>query len=326
MAKVVFSPEQLPDHLDAQKRHRIWLDLFASHMCSAEVSFFADKPLYSASTFLTFGNVHVTELHASIRRAERSRRHIASDTRGDYIIGAMLNGTRSLLKQHGREAVRSGGESMLYTNAEPLLAEHDAEVAFRGVTVPHARLAERVQHFEDLVIKPLAPSPALHHLERYLSLLIDSDLGADPLLEARIDDYLVDLAALALGAQGDSAELSRRRGLRAARLQEIRTQISRSFMDRGFSVGTVAQRLGLSERYVHDLLQESGTSLTQRVLELRLQKARAMLEDRRHDRRKVSEIAEACGFNDVSYFNRCFRRRFGASPTQLRGASDAHAG
>ena len=55
------------------------------------------------------------------------------------------------------------------------------------------------------------------------------------------------------------------------------------------------------------------------VLELRLQKARAMLASPRYDRMKVSDIALACGFNEVSYFNRCFRRRFGASPTQFRG-------
>jgi AraC-like DNA-binding protein len=33
----------------------------------------------------------------------------------------------------------------------------------------------------------------------------------------------------------------------------------------------------------------------------------------------VSAIAFAAGFSDLSYFNRCFRRRYGASPTELRG-------
>jgi transcriptional regulator GlxA family with amidase domain len=57
------------------------------------------------------------------------------------------------------------------------------------------------------------------------------------------------------------------------------------------------------------------------VLELRLQKARAMLAGANHHRTRICEIALACGFNEVSYFNRCFRRRFGASPTQYRGPS-----
>ena len=58
---------------------------------------------------------------------------------------------------------------------------------------------------------------------------------------------------------------------------------------------------------------------TERVLELRLQKARAMLADPSFDRFKIGEIAFTCGFNEASYFNRCFRRRFGLTPTAARG-------
>jgi AraC-like DNA-binding protein len=34
--------------------------------------------------------------------------------------------------------------------------------------------------------------------------------------------------------------------------------------------------------------------------------------------RRVIDIALACGFGAVSYFNRVFRRRFGVSPSELR--------
>ena len=44
-----------------------------------------------------------------------------------------------------------------------------------------------------------------------------------------------------------------------------------------------------------------------------------MLSDQGHDRLKITDIAYACGFNDISYFNRRFRARFGCSPTQYRG-------
>ena len=76
--------------------------------------------------------------------------------------------------------------------------------------------------------------------------------------------------------------------------------------------------IGLSPNYIQKLLHESGQSFTERVLELRLAKARAMLADRRNDGLKVSEIALACGFNEISYFNRCFRRRFGSAPNDHR--------
>ena len=43
-------------------------------------------------------------------------------------------------------------------------------------------------------------------------------------------------------------------------------------------------------------------------------------------RLKVSDIVLSCGFNEVSYFNRCFRRHFGLSPTQYRGRDDGMPG
>ena len=80
----------------------------------------------------------------------------------------------------------------------------------------------------------------------------------------------------------------------------------------------IAAKLGLSANYIQKILYETEATFTERVLELRLQKAREMLADPRNDRLKVSNIALSCGFNEVSYFNRCFRRRFGEAPTQSR--------
>jgi AraC-like DNA-binding protein len=59
------------------------------------------------------------------------------------------------------------------------------------------------------------------------------------------------------------------------------------------------------------------------VLELRLQKAYRLLTDARHADRKVIDIALSCGFNDVSYFHRSFRGRFGMTPSDARAAAAA---
>ncbi|MES0199332.1 helix-turn-helix transcriptional regulator [Mesorhizobium sp. M0011] len=65
-------------------------------------------------------------------------------------------------------------------------------------------------------------------------------------------------------------------------------------------------------------MQKSGISFSERVLELRLQTAHKMLSQRQNGEMRVSEIAMTSGFSDVSYFNRCFRRRFGYTPTSAR--------
>ncbi|CAN5303637.1 hypothetical protein BH11PSE4_BH11PSE4_43730 [soil metagenome] len=107
-------------------------------------------------------------------------------------------------------------------------------------------------------------------------------------------------------------------GLRAARVASVMAQIQDGFANQQFSTRVVAERLGLSVRYVQDLLQSSGLSITDRIMELRLEKARAMLLDDRNCMLKISEVALSCGFNELSYFHRSFRRRFGASPARFR--------
>lgn len=43
-----------------------------------------------------------------------------------------------------------------------------------------------------------------------------------------------------------------------------------------------------------------------------------MLSDARFADRGISAVAYDVGFSDLSYFNRVFRRRFGATPSDVR--------
>jgi AraC-like DNA-binding protein len=55
------------------------------------------------------------------------------------------------------------------------------------------------------------------------------------------------------------------------------------------------------------------------LTELRLRKAADLLTRAGGGGGRISDIAFDCGFNDLSYFNRCFRRRFGLTPSAARG-------
>ena len=78
----------------------------------------------------------------------------------------------------------------------------------------------------------------------------------------------------------DAAALAKVRGLKFARLRTIKAEIRAGFSQPDFSVGQVAMKLAVTPRYVQELLQETGETFTERVLELRLQKARTMLASR----------------------------------------------
>jgi AraC-like DNA-binding protein len=254
----------------------------------------------------------------------RTSRHVALDSNGDFQFGFCHGGTRALVVQHGREVVCETGQLMFTSTAEAREVQgNGGKFGFTGLNMACERVLERVPAAEDLLARPIDHNaPAMLHLTRYLDFVFSSDeISDDPGLVSQVSTTLLDLAVLALGAGGKEAEIARRRGLRAARVQQILAELSAGFANPGFSAHDVGRKLALSARYVQELLHETDLTFTARVLELRLQKARAMLEDPRHDLLKVSDIALACGFNEVSHFNRCFRRRFGAPPTQFRSGT-----
>jgi AraC-like DNA-binding protein len=57
------------------------------------------------------------------------------------------------------------------------------------------------------------------------------------------------------------------------------------------------------------------------VLDQRLARAYRLLGDPRCADHTVSAIAFAAGFGDLSYFNRVFRARYGATPSDVRAGA-----
>ena len=133
-------------------------------------------------------------------------------------------------------------------------------------------------------------------------------------------EHIVDLIALAVGAEGQARELAEQRGARAVRRAAVLREIETMMTDPNLSATTVARRLAVTPRYVHLLLEETGLSFTQHLLEKRLERAAALLRDLRWRQRKIADIALESGFTDLSHFNRSFRRRFGDTPSGFRGA------
>jgi AraC-like DNA-binding protein len=110
--------------------------------------------------------------------------------------------------------------------------------------------------------------------------------------------------------------------LREVRLHAIKADILAHLGARDLSLDGVARRQGISPIYVRKLFEEEDTSFTRFVLGQRLARARRLLSDPDLAGHTIATLALEAGFGDLSYFNRAFRRRFGCTPSQVRGAPD----
>jgi AraC-like DNA-binding protein len=109
--------------------------------------------------------------------------------------------------------------------------------------------------------------------------------------------------------------------IRAIRRAAVLREIEQRSGDPELSAAAVAARLGITPRYVHLLLKETGRTFSRLVLEKRLQRAAALLRDPLWQHRKIADVAAEAGFSDLSHFSRAFRRAYGSTPSALREAT-----
>jgi AraC-like DNA-binding protein len=297
----------------------MWRELVGRQMLRLDIEPLADVPPRFELKLLKPPGLGIIAGDIGPARFTRTRTLMA-DGNDDLVLAVNCRGGSGIVHGRGREVEVGPGHAILRSWAEVTTFINPAPMQFYGVMVPRAALASLVSNVDDACMCPLpGDREAARLLTSYVNAVVADHSLTSPELRRLVVAHVHDLAALALGATRDAAAFAKGRGLRAARLREALMAIEAGFTDPAFSPDDVSRRLGVSPRHVQNLLHETGLSFTARVLELRLQRARALLADPRHDRLRIAEIAAACGFNEVPYFNRCFRRRFGASPRHYRG-------
>jgi len=139
-----------------------------------------------------------------------------------------------------------------------------------------------------------------------------------PDLRTLVTGHIHDLMAMIIGASRDSATLAEEGGVAAARLAVIKADIIEHIGHGETTLLGLATRHGLTPRSIQRLFERDGSTFSEFKLEHQLAYARRMLADRRYAGLTIAAIAAAAGFGDLSYFHRVFRRRFGATPCNVR--------
>jgi AraC-like DNA-binding protein len=310
------STSMLPQGLDDRQRFLRFAELFEHFSNTGELDPAPDVPFRADMNSIHIGTTMLGRCDGTFTTVRRELRQVLETNDDRYCLVRNSSARASTLMHCGREFTLRPDAIALLKLDEPFFgADGTSRKRFTNVHLPMMTLRAMVPGVEEMVGRELAPGGALSLAMDYSDLLLRHP---DAVEEAgmAIANHLLDLAALGLGARGDLALASQRGGLRAVRLKAVLTILEQRFAEPDFSAHKLAAAAGLSERYVNELLFEAGAGFTTRLNELRMRKAADLLA---RSEGRISDIAFECGFNDLSYFNRCFRRRFGLTPTAARG-------
>jgi AraC-like DNA-binding protein len=242
---------------------------------------------------------------------------------GDDLCLCMILTGKSLASRRAHEMVLSDGDAVLMTSEETAWTfTSPSSVSVAGLRLPRSALVPLVPNLDNAVMRRIpGDAGGLRLLRKYLEVVADDEALAAPASQRVISSHFYDLAALALEAICDGEGLAENSSVRAVRLAAIKADLVANLHDGNLSATMVAKRNCVTVRYLHKLFRSEGITYSEFVLGQRLARAYGILRNPLHSRRAIGTIAFELGFNDLSYFNRAFRRRYNATPSDVRNGA-----
>jgi len=256
-----------------------------------------------------------------LQRITRTKTSIRQDSGENYFLILQEEG-RALMRQNDTSCMLRPGDFVLIDSAVP------SEFVFFGdytrqlsLHLPRAEMHARFGY--DLIRGGIA-MPRQEAASMGISAVVAKVLSRDASGTAA-DGYLREALFGLLGAmlhersskEGYTGIDSDLTGARA--LASGQAYLDANYRSPDLSIQDMADDLGLSLRQIQRGFAALGTTPTKYLLQKRLEHARRALNDRQVGRRSdlISSIAYEAGFSDLSYFHRCYRRAFGASPKNV---------
>jgi AraC-type DNA-binding domain-containing proteins len=316
-ATVRFSTADLPENM----RVATWREHYGHNVLRADIAPVDDASFDAAVVSRTLPGLQLVSGRFTAARIIRTREMIAD---GNDDLSLLVNQTGNVtVSARGREVTLRENDAVLISSGEAVVFDRRSFGESIAIRIPYSILSPVVVDVDDAIMRHISrDAPALRLLTSYSNTLLGDDHAVEtPALRHHVATHVLDLVALALGATREAAGVARGRGIPAARLRAAKLHIIDNINRRDISIGGVAAHLGVTPRYLQRLFESDGTTFSAFVLGRRLACVHRMLSAPQSVQRQVSAIAYDAGFGDLSYFNRSFRRFYGATPMDVREAA-----
>jgi AraC-like DNA-binding protein len=328
--KIVFNSAER-DGDDALRKDE-WISSLSSGYARLHADPAAGTPFNGELQIALLDEISVGTIHGTVRTISRTAPDIAAENTDNVVMLWNAGACPTRIEQGGRSAELAEGSSVLIEQCEPSwITVAAATCNLLAVQAPRRRVRSRFPGLEDRFMTPISERSATMLLVRaYANVLLEQSPASNALLERFAPEHIIDLIAAAVDTTrtddgrdkgGIGAEIAQRRGIVAARLHAIKMDIREHLDNCDLSVSLIAARHGISPRTIRASFERDHTTFTDFVLNQRLARVHRCLVDPRFAGRMISTTAFEAGFGDLSYFNHAFRRRYGATPSDIRAAA-----
>lgn len=279
----------------------------------------SNAPAFGADlTFRRMGDFDLSQVQSAAAKVQRI--HRPGDRAAPVPLLKIHLQERGLSanSQNGRTALLGEGEFMLCDASQPYAIDFGADNRMLVLRLPMARVIDRLGDPERYMGQRLGRHPRSALFTAFVRNLWSNCREEGPdWWDASLTDVLVDLLGVAWQEAGAAAPEETAIAVNPEWRQRILSHIDEHLHDPGLRTSTIAGAFGISARYVQLIFADMGTTVSAHILQRRLGRAAERLRGGTVGV-LISDVAFDAGFQDLSYFSRSFRSRFGMSAKQFR--------
>lgn len=269
-----------------------------------------------------FGVMTVSDCYLSPQIIARRASHIARIDKDCCYLVWTQKGIQ-VVEQHGRSIACGEGSATLFSASEPYILKNDA--AYRAIYLefPRASFAQRCDRPGKTLTASLNMSYGMGRI--IASICSSMVLEAESLQEkarSQLGEQVLDMLAIALDGPAQDVTMDVP-AIRSARLRQIRNYIDSNIGNPLLNPERVAKANQMSVRALHYVFKDTGKSVSDYIWGRRLERCRSELEMSAANKRTITEIAFASGFNSMSHFSSLFRSTYGITPSDVRSSAVA---
>ncbi len=304
------------DSIPARERVEFWADLVSRHVTPVGIEPAGTHEVRGEIQARAVGDVGVAQVSGQGVQAWHTRAHVARA--GGHVYGACVH-------LDGQARMTRGGETIGLQRGDIFITDSrrefmlDLRQPWRHllITLPTCWLDTRVSRPDSLAgavvrARPLARLWATH-LDAGFSLANELSPTAATLFTRHSVDLLAQLLDESHDEGHTTAECSRE-----AMFVSACHVIALRCGEPDLTPDEIARDIGVSSRTLARVFAARNETVMRRVFDERVSQAARLLASPSSAHRSVTDIAFACGFNDLSHFGRVFAGKMQMTPSRWR--------
>ncbi|MDE0608032.1 MAG: helix-turn-helix domain-containing protein [Acidimicrobiaceae bacterium] len=275
----------------------------------------SDNPFQAEIAIADLGPLTLSRVRSEPHSVQRSSALISAEPRDEVLVSVQLQG-KAVVQQDDRQAVLQPGDFAMYDATRPydlIMAEQ-----FEMLVLQFDRqfLMERCPSPENLTaIRMTNDNKVTAPVSSFLRSLEPVALTGDSAVSRQLATSALDLLGLAMADKFGHDNQSARHTqhfLRAC------TYINAHASNPDLTPAGIANAVGISVRYLHNIFKEHNMTVNRYLIKRRLARCHDDLLSPHIGSRTITDIAHTHGFKTSAHFSRCFSDAYGISPSEIK--------